>query len=75
MSPPAFQRAKWLAKRIRLVYSFRRLTLRSATGMAQRASPYLGAEVTVVSHSTSTFPVELSEPVPPLPGVASGGGV
>jgi hypothetical protein len=40
MSPPAFQRAERLAKRVRLVYSFRRLTLRSATGTAQRARPY-----------------------------------
>ena len=40
MSPPAFQRAERLAKRVRIVYSFRRLTLRSATGTAQRARPY-----------------------------------
>ena len=38
--PAAFQRAGRLAKRVRLVYSFRRLTLRSATGTAQRARPY-----------------------------------
>ena len=42
MSPPAFQRAERMAKRARLVYSFRRLTLRSATGTAQRARPYRG---------------------------------
>ena len=39
MSPPAFQRAERLARRLCLVHSFRRLTLRSATGTAQRAIP------------------------------------
>jgi hypothetical protein len=39
MSPPAFQRAEWLVKHVRLAHSFRRLRLHSATGPAQR-HPY-----------------------------------
>jgi hypothetical protein len=45
--------AERLVKRVRLAHSFRRLTLRSATGTAQRARPYRHENPTASLHTLS----------------------